>query len=321
MGFKKGRAARAAATCDGSTESSLNLHHDGTCVMYTAANGSEYRIDVATMQQLDIERGTCRAVYRKRGCGKLPHWEFEAVTEGARNYTPPKYVTFALEERWRALQVSHGETSAEALASAHWFRIIPKLEDEVLAELVELLELSETSDNDAVFAERDDELAKLAKVTAVDEAVQQALADRILGANWPIQRMLHALRCLMRLGLRPTPVHCRQAAIGRGSLTLLRMLLVEAKVDVCGLVLFEAGGAAPAKKSHAEGSWVQQAKESLKALMARGALLGHQAPRSKLLRKIEEDGNALWTERAFDGLIRAHPELPDSILERMRLYL
>ena len=43
-------------------------------------------------------------------------------------------------------------------------------------------------------------------------------------------------------------------------------------------------------KATREGSWVQRCKDVLRALMARGALLGDDAPRSKLLKKLEEDG-------------------------------
>merc|ERR1712182_11578 len=118
-------------------------------------------------------------------------------------------------------------------------------------------------------------------------------ADRVLRAAWPIQEVVRAVRSLIRLGLRPTPAQCRLVAIGLGSLSLLRVLLVD----------------------------VQQSKGCLKALMARGALLGQHAPPSKLLRKLEDDGNALWNQRALDGVTRAHPEIPDVVLERMRAFL
>jgi hypothetical protein len=122
-------------------------------------------------------------------------------------------------------------------------------------------------------------------------------------------------------------------AIGRGSLSLLRILVVEAGVDVCGLVLFDNGGAPAPAKHDLRGALrsreslkalqfdVQQSKEALKALMARGALLGRHAPPSKLLRKLEEDGNALWNERALDGLTKAHPEIPEVVVERLQAFL
>lgn len=321
MGFKKGRAIRAAVAAEAPTETCLNVHHDGTCVIYTAPNGSEYRIDVAAMQQLDVNTGMCRAVFRKRGVGKFWHWEFQAFTAGARNYTPPKCVAVALEECWQAQQVTDGEKCAGGTTSAHLHRSILMLDDEALIGLVDILKLCESKANDATLAECDEKLIELAKAAATDEIVQQVLVDRVLQTTWPIEQVVCALRCLMRLGLRPTPAHCRLVAIGRGSLTLLRVLLVEGNVDVCGLVLFEGGATAPTKRSQAAGNWVQRSKEALKALMARGAVLGHHAPPSKLLRKVEEDGNVLWTERALDGLTRAHPEVPDGILERVRTFL
>ena len=97
-----GRDARAAGAVEGPTEESLHLRHEDTCVVYTAESGSECRIDVETMQRVDVQTGVRRAVFRKHwktnyGYGKLPLWEFE---DEARNSTPPKCVTAALEERW-----------------------------------------------------------------------------------------------------------------------------------------------------------------------------------------------------------------------------
>eukprot|EP00747_Dinoflagellata_sp_TGD_P197306 gnl/TRDRNA2_/TRDRNA2_68514_c0_seq2.p1 gnl/TRDRNA2_/TRDRNA2_68514_c0~~gnl/TRDRNA2_/TRDRNA2_68514_c0_seq2.p1 ORF type:complete len:319 (-),score=55.64 gnl/TRDRNA2_/TRDRNA2_68514_c0_seq2:197-1153(-) len=318
MGFKKGRAARAAVAAETPTDTCLNVHHDGKCVTYTALSGSEYRIDVAAMQQLDVNTGTCRAVFRKPGVGKFWHWEFQAFTVGARNYTPPKCVAAALEECWQSQQPDDGESSTGARVNTHLHRTIQTLDDQALTGLVDLLKISETKADDAPLAECDDELRELARAATTDKIVQQVLADRLLQTTWPIEEVVCALRCFMRLGLRPTPAHCRTVAIGRGSLTLLRVLLVEANVDVCGLVLFEV---APSKRSQAAGNWVQRCKEALKALMARGAILGQHAPPSKLLRKVEEDGILLWTERALDGLTRAHPELPDAIVERVSAFL
>jgi hypothetical protein len=331
MGFKKGRAARAAAAimADGPTEDSLHLRHEDTGVVYTASSGSEYRIDVSSMQQLDVETGLRRAVFRKPwktvyGYGKLPHWEFEAATEGARNYTPPKCVTIALEERWQALHAQQEESAA----SEQWHRKILDLDDEALISLVDLLDLVDSSASKPHV-----DLADLAEAASSQDIVRQVLADRVLRAAWPIQEVVRAVRSLMRLGLRPTPAQCRLVAIGLGSLSLLRVLLVEADVDVCGLVLFEATGAASSGKTGPRGVKrskeslkalhfdVQQSKGCLKALMARGALLGQHAPPSKLLRKLEDDGNALWNQRALDGVTRAHPEIPDVVLERMRAFL
>merc|ERR1712217_889021 len=101
-------------------------------------------------------------------------------------------------------------------------------------------------------------------------------------------------------------------------MAVLRLLLLT-EVNVCGLVLFESGQK-KGKRNQAEGSWVQRSKNALRALMARGAKLGDDAPRSKLLKKLEEDGDTLWVERALDGLQRAHPELPDGVIHRVQAF-
>ena len=68
----------------------MHLRHEGPCVVYTAMSGFEYRIDVASMQQLNAKTGSRRAVSRKHlkklyGYDKLPHWELGPATDAARN--------------------------------------------------------------------------------------------------------------------------------------------------------------------------------------------------------------------------------------------
>jgi len=166
-------------------------------------------------------------------------------------------------------------------------------------------------------------LMMLSNAVPGDEALQHVLADRVLQAPWSQERLLQAVRCLLRTGWQPVPRNCRSVALGSGSLSLLRLLL-EAGVDVCGLVLFEPGSKAKrsqaTKKSQSEGSWVQRSKNALRALMARGAVLGDGAPPSKLLKKLEVEGDVLWVERALDGLLRARPELPDCVFFKLRAF-
>lgn len=331
MGFKKGRAARAAAAAVTAANSyggeNLHVEQDGACILYTAGDGSKYRVDLSVMQQLNLETGMERAVYRKRPETKGPwHWEFQAYTQGARNYTPPKCIAIALEECWQELQSDSREDASDPNAQSR--RLVAGMDDKALKKLFMKLQqqLDEQGAPNANDADGDADIEELAKVTIEDEALRHNLADRLLNTKWGTDEMLSALRCLLRCGLQPSSSHCRAAALGDGSLSLLHLLLVEARVDVIGLVLFEAGkkssqASVALSAGKAEGSWVQRSKEALKSLMARGAVLGSHAPRSKLLRKIEEDGNMLWIERALTGFSSAHPEIPDCVSERIRSFL
>lgn len=355
MGFKKGRAARStnpvAAPGDASQDrlagetSAVTVRHDGgTCVIYVDSNGSEYSVDVALMEQLNTRTGTVRRVFRLQGHGRLwPAWQFEAATVGCRRYTPPKSVAFALEERFRSLHNDRDDNSrihphkgavAELDEAALWM-LMESLEEQRCQKGSDDIRKQSTSDTpteDLTSVSKNvpatakpsedspdeslEQVMVLARTVVLDEELRQAVAERVLQAPWPQQRLLRAARCLLRCGWRPLPADCRLAALGSGSLSLLRLLL-EAGVDVCGLVLFEPGKKR-AKQSQSEGSWVQCSKNALRALMARGAVLGDGAPRSKLLKKLEEDGDFLWVERALDGLQRARPELPDVVLRRLR---
>lgn len=329
MGKKKGPAARAAISLAPSGDASqdrpisdepMKVHHDGsTCVTYVGSNGSEYIIDIVLMEQLNVQTGTRRRVFRHEEPGKFcwNRWQFEAATAGCRHYTPPKSVAIALEECYQAFQKKHGDGSM-----AHkWRHTIAELQEAALWNFMEGLEkwYCENNSEEPMEDPGDDSaerMAALAKAVSNDESLQQVLAERILQAPWPDKQLTRAVRCLLHIGWQPIPTNCRSVALSSGSLGLLRLLL-ETGVDVCGLVLFEHGQK-KGKRSQADGSWVQRSKNALRALMARGAVLGDDAPRSKLLKKLEEDGDILWLNRALDGLGRAHPELPDCIFNRLR---
>jgi len=341
MGFKKGRAARAAHAAQTAAEvasqersaadAELHIRHDGgTCVTYIATNGSEYRIDVARMDQVNVKKGTSRAVFRHRGHGTWTMWQYEAQRAEGRNYTHsrktyiqyPKWVASALEQRWKVMQGELGDCSAAAVATAQWRRAVADLDDATLRRVMELIECQQpgsTSPSDIVHSadEPKDELEDLVRSAVNAEALRQVLADIVLQACWPTTLLVRSLRCLLRCGLQAKPKHCRIAAMSSGSLAVLRVLLIEANVDVCGLALFESGSTS-AKKGQAEGSWVHRCKGALKALMGRGATLGSNAPRSKLLKKIEEDGDALWVKRALESIRRNYSDLPDCILQRIQ---
>lgn len=349
MGFKKGRAARALAAASDISSEALNMkvcHDGGSCVTYTDSNGSEYTVDVASMEQMNTQTGACRRVFRLSK--PWPMWQFAPATAGCRKHTPPKCVAIALEERFNTLHEHDGDSSM-----AHGCRSIAKFDEAALWKLVESLEeswkeedayktreksasLGPTKDltnrpahpsraeepNEDDATESANHLMLLSKAVLIDAALQQVLAERVFQAQWPQEWLLRAVRCLLRTGWRPVPADCRLVALGNGSLSLLRLLL-EVRVDVCGLMLFEPGSKAKrsqaAKRSQSEG-WVQRSKNSLRALMARGAVLGEGAPPSKLLKKLEVEGDVLWVERALDGLLRARPDLPDCVLFRLRAF-
>jgi len=330
MGFKKGRAARAAAIVEAGRSTQpdderLNIQHDGgVCLTYTASNGSEYSIDVREMIQTNTKKGTRRPVFRHQGHGKMwTMWQFETARAEGRNYTHskhtyvqyPKWVGFALDERWRALQSSGGAISAFV---APWRDALVQLDDTALLWKLESLELPAISDPDDII----DVTAR----SADGEDLRAALLDRaVLVSAWPTPFVVRWLRCLLRHGLRPSPTQCRDVALARGSLALLRVLLVEAAVDVRGLVLLEPGvGQAVSKRAGAKaevGGWVQQSKASLKVLLARGAILGTHSSKSKLLKRLEEDGDHLWAARVLDQICVSRPWLPEFMFQRVREFL
>lgn len=198
-------------------------------------------------------------------------------------------------------------------------------------------------------------VAELAAQASTDAALREVLLEVALqkrpGWSAAGAEVASAVRWLLAQGLLPTPRHCRRVALLHGGLAPLQVLLVEAAVDVRGLELLVAEerwmtleateeqadrAGAPvssraravdvARRATAAGSigqpsnsgWVQRCKPALKALLARGAILGTQtSSKSKLLKRLEEDGNFLWAQRALDGLRRDQPDIPEPILCRI----
>ena len=60
--------------------------------------------------------------------------------------------------------------------------------------------------------------------------------------------------------------------------------------------------------------------EALKALVARGAVLT-APPRSKLLRRVAQDGQALWLVRVLEGVQRSYPLTPDPVVLGIAAFL
>jgi len=328
MGFKKGRAARttAARTCDNS-RSTLNIQHDGdSCVSYLATNGFEYKIDVVAMEQVNIKRGTCRAVYRRPNANNFMMWLFEAdLPSNAHSSTMPilypKWVTFALEERWRAVQTSSRASPFEGKVE-EWRQRLAKLDDASLHDIFSCFDAADVSGAGSVPPHP---MHEISLQVEADRGLCEALFEQLLHSGWPAIEIASSLQWLVRKGLQPTPTHCRKIALQLGSLLVLRVLLIECRVDVCGLEIITGGDGAsaklPASVSAGSAGWVQHSKAALKALLARGAVLGNHVSRSKLLKRLEEDGNILWAERILQSMASSENGLPDFVIDRIGSFL
>lgn len=153
-----------------------------------------------------------------------------------------------------------------------------------------------------------------ARVSTGEPALAECLFERVLQTRWPAQEVAAAVRWLHRRGLRCQAEHCRKAALLHGSIAVLRVLLVEAQVDVRGLELLikapaaAARGRVAAERGDASG-WVQRCKAAIKVLFARGAMVGAAGTPSKLLRRLEEDGEVFFRKRVLATLCQSLPDV------------
>ncbi|CAE7417857.1 unnamed protein product [Symbiodinium pilosum] len=334
MGFKKGRAARAAAERAAAANSKpLNVRHDcGTAVTYDAPNGSTYEIDVELMIQRNPTKGTSRNVHRHRGHVKhWTMWQYEAERAEGRNYTHskttliqyPKEVCLALEDRYQAirkLQAKAAEFGAPVVdrqrATDAWRVRLERMSPELLRQVFqqnEAFEQAPTTD-----LEEDFDAPGLARRAALDTALCEALLEAALRRrDWSPAEVTQAMRWLMNRGLQPGPAHVCKAALLYGALMPLQVLLLDACIDVRGLELPLDQRDQRQKDVGNGGGWVQRCKPALKALLARGAVLSSHSLQSRLLKRLEEDGTARWTERVLEGMQRERPDLPDMVLTRI----
>eukprot|EP00928_Gymnodinium_smaydae_P039552 TRINITY_DN26998_c0_g1_i1.p1 TRINITY_DN26998_c0_g1~~TRINITY_DN26998_c0_g1_i1.p1 ORF type:complete len:374 (+),score=46.81 TRINITY_DN26998_c0_g1_i1:29-1150(+) len=357
MGFKKGRAARAAKAKEQAFEEahtdSANIQHDGgSRVSYTACNGCRYEIDIATMEQTNLDKGTKRVVHRR--IKKLDYkedktwsiWQFEATRErgtrcslrGDLTYIQyPKWVGFALEDRW---QEWTSNSKSSDVAKAHveaWRRVIAKIDDSNFLSLFSSSAAAEShreqatpNDTSKILDELDSDtkldvgLAKTQMLAIVDEdrSLQTVLFERLVQSKCSPVAVADGVRWLIKHSFTPDASHCRTLALTSGSLSGLRVLLVDASVDVGGLVLIQSGSSASAKQfSASSGGWIQQSKQAVKALLARGAVLGCQGSRSKLLKKLEADGEQLWANRVLAAISDSSWDVPDAVQQLLEQFL
>eukprot|EP00929_Paragymnodinium_shiwhaense_P091240 TRINITY_DN51260_c0_g1_i1.p1 TRINITY_DN51260_c0_g1~~TRINITY_DN51260_c0_g1_i1.p1 ORF type:complete len:365 (+),score=73.20 TRINITY_DN51260_c0_g1_i1:122-1216(+) len=354
MGFKKGRAARASANAAAAVAGqeqaeaaachALDIRHDGgSCVFYTAHNGSEYKIDVAAMEQTNVLKGTQKTVHRLQVQGKnWMMWQYQARRNGHKQCMLsqyPKWVGFALEERWKALQsAGTGADASERALSETWQKIVRNLDDRTFESMFSSTSLLEVppaapdvdvdrirSDLDSLEALDGCHVIELSKASSVDAQLRQAVFDRLVLSKWPSEQLVKATRWLLQLGFQPAATHCRQVALSCGSVAVLRVLLMEALVEVCGLELLESSATSSGQKQllTGNGGWIQHSKLAVKVLLARGAVLGSHASRSKLLKKLESDGDSVWSRRILTamGSPTAEFALPDLAVELIADFL
>lgn len=150
-----------------------------------------------------------------------------------------------------------------------------------------------------------------ARVGPAEPALADCLFERVLRSKWSQVEVAAAVSWLLRRGFQFSPAHCRKVALLHGSLMVLRVLLVDARVDVRGLELLSEAprAAARGRAACADGGWVQRCKAAVKVLLARGARLGGAGTRSKLLKRLEDDAQALLRARALATWCQALPDV------------
>eukprot|EP00435_Cladocopium_sp_Y103_P017137 s2127_g4.t1 len=165
------------------------------------------------------------------------------------------------------------------------------------------------------------EVRALASEASKDDGLREVLFEAVLRQHgWPPRCVADGIRWLQRKGLQLGAQHVRKATLLHGGLTPLRVLLMEMEppLDVMGLeILVDHRCAVVTNGNTSGGGWVQRCKPALKALLARGAVLGSHSLQSRLLKRVEEDGMSLWVERVLESLRRCRPEVPDLVLSRI----
>jgi len=305
------------------------VRHDGSSVLYEASNGRTYKIDVLDMIQLNLSKGTRRNVHRHQGHGKnWSMWQYEAERAEGRNYTHskttlvqyPKEVCIALEDRFRHVRAAATLAELEGAkavdrqrAESAWRRKLASFNGQRLRDV--FAEVPTPSPCEELCA------GALASEASKDDGLREVLFEAVLRQHgWPPRCVADGIRWLRRKGLQLGAQHVRKATLLHGGLTPLRVLLMEMEppLDVMGLeILVDHRCAVVTNGNTSGGGWVQRCKPALKALLARGAVLGSHSLQSRLLKRVEEDGMSLWVERVLESLRRCRPEVPDLVLSRI----
>lgn len=272
-------------------------------------------------------------------------WQFEAARErgtrcslrGDLTYVQyPKWVGFALDDRLKHWTCDNNPADAGNVKVEVWRRVLGKLDDDDLTSLVEASNLSDwqghsqPADSYKILEQiGNNEIwdfgsLKTQILAAIDNDcfLQNALFERVVQSAWSHLALADAMRWLLKHSFSPEASHCQAVAITCGSLTALRVLLVEAKVNVHGFPLLQNGSSAWVKQcTAANGGWIQKSKKTVKALLARGAILGCQSSRSKLLKKLEVDGDQLWAMRVLNAIYASDLEIPEVVIQLLEHFL
>eukprot|EP00933_Yihiella_yeosuensis_P020180 TRINITY_DN16248_c0_g1_i1.p1 TRINITY_DN16248_c0_g1~~TRINITY_DN16248_c0_g1_i1.p1 ORF type:complete len:366 (-),score=73.09 TRINITY_DN16248_c0_g1_i1:191-1195(-) len=317
-----GRQQKAASTCD-------DLRHVGSsCVIYKACNDIQYKVDVNNMIQKNLSSGTIRTVVRQEGTDTVPsRWYF---LKNGNKVRYPLDVAHGLEDCFRSLRLldSSQKTDIEIddRETLSWTHVLASIDADTFRKIFFSSNSTGTEDSEASVAASTNEVVaehsprSLAERAVSDEALQEELLEAVLKqSDWSEEDAAEAIRWLVARGLKVNTSHCRKAALLHGGLGPLKVLLVEESVDVRGMVLLLPG---TSTRDRGSTGWVQRSKAAIKALIARGALLGDQksGSKSKLLRRLEEEGEAAWAKRCICSLQRDRPELPDVVTSRIAEY-
>lgn len=275
-----------------------------------------YDVDVAKMVVTDRSTGSTRNIrreklgswrYSKRG----PSWGVfpgEVSVELERIYLTRirNSLASASQRIPRAEQrkrIAGTTTEQESLLAG----LLPGARDLHEVSLGLVCELELTSATGSISAEACRAMCDLAlRIAAARESPADAANAAVL-INRP--RMRHGPCCAVG--------DARHAGLLVGRLQLIRAVLASApNLEMAGEEVFDRKY--PTLRVDDIGR-----KDRIRCLLARGMRLGNKAhvPHSKLLRKLEADGDALWSARYLDAMMAAHHCIPEQTRLRIQSYL
>jgi len=288
-----------------------------THVEHVTVSGDRCVIDVGKMRQLNCRTGLQQPVCRKRNQGQ---WKWQYGTReknGAQEKTKEKtkWATYPAEVCEKLERAYHEHLGAHY--GFHDGASTGSMGPSEMSGKVEISEPVRKESSDSLFEAPSPESlnetleyleAAQPKTLSPEEGASVRSVALSTGADPRIA--FRTLRMLVRRhGIRCTLDDVRRAALLLGSMAMLQLVLSsDPSLQLVGMHIFDRRYPGQFKLNE-EGR-----KRCLKALLARGALLGpsNYVPTSKLLRKIEADAFALWSHRYLDSVAAAgFPELPD----------